>query len=448
MSPFAIIFLTILPIVYYLTCEYALSFKGCTIPALSYKLARKFLFIGLLAMLAFYPLFEDAESYLFVCVMIDAAILFFATFRLYWCIQKKSRRSLKKFPSNENYTLLGIRLILTFTLGFIASSWWILNSWEWEDRTFILGTIIYAAAFATSFIMLAFMTLTRLDRIKIPAMRSLTALRTNKPPIVLLRSFKLDKTPYWNNKTFDEALCENLKMEDSPIISLADPDELLPTGGSLKIQTKDDYWKNAVLELLMHCKAVILVEGESEGLGWEIEKVRSIFNDKPQKVFILIPPNKYRLLAWCINEQNGGIGIIRNFSALMLRISSPIWVRKELLNVWERFAAYMRIHKFNLPTVFPGTHRYIHFTNDWQAKVSIKYSNGKEMFSHMMKLATGNSSNYDYGALAEKIASYEVNEFMSPSDMQEFNREMRFLQRINNYIIILLIAIAVYAWCF
>ena len=132
-------------------------------------------------------------------------------------------------------------------------------------------------------------SLIRLDRLKYPSTRSLNALSHNNSPIVLLRSFKIDSYPATNGKVFDETICENLDLDSNPIISLANPDEILPSGGSLKIQAKDAEWKEVVREVLKNCRAVILVEGLSDGLHWEISKLKEYLNYK--QLFVLIPSN-------------------------------------------------------------------------------------------------------------------------------------------------------------
>lgn len=267
--------------------------------------------------------------------------------------------------------------------------------------------------------------LIRLDRLKYPSIRSLKALAHNNSPIVLLRSFKIDAYPTMNGRVFDESICCNLDLEKNPIISLANPDEILPSGGSLKIQAKDAQWQEAVKEILKNCRAVILVEGLSDGLHWEISKLKEYLN--PSQLFVMIPPKEYRELAWCYNE-NAGEGlysIIRNLNRLMSRI---VWGNKKerkriLADVWDDFTSRLNQFGIHTPHSYPGDSRLLYFDNEWNGKILEGIHDTKEMLDYIVsRTSTFNQSDFDYPSLGEKIASYEVNGFLDKAEVAPFKK--------------------------
>lgn len=441
----ALLLFLLVSVIPYISFERALAFKGCTIPRISYNLGRSFIMIDALTKMMLYPLFDEVDSYLITCVYVIFALMFFIIFRINWDLNRKSIRVLKKYPAEENYTILGLRILLWHLAIIIFNAIIILKGWKWEDTTEIIAIVIYASFFALFITICLFLTYVRLDRIKIPALRSLASLRSNKAPIVLLRSFKLDSIPYWNNKTFDEMICENLDLSDNPIISLADPDQILPTGGSLKIQTKDEYWKTVAEEIICNCRAIILVEGDSEGLSWEVDKVRKIYANEPGKVFIMVPPNKYRYLAYCVENQKAGI--IQNFPASISKLFSPLKTKKVLNSVWEAFAAYMTKQGYNLPQSFPGDNCILGFDSKWNPRPILKVHESKDLFSAFLKtIPDVPSRTFDYGNLAQKIADFEVNGFMSQETVVYYKNEVIRLHKFEKRVICFFAALTVVVW--
>jgi hypothetical protein len=256
-------------------------------------------------------------------------------------------------------------------------------------------------------------------------MRSLTALSHNNSPIVFLRSFKIDSTPTVNGKVFDETICENLDLEEHPIISLANPDDILPSGGSLKIQAKDSEWKEVVQEILKNCRAVILVEGQSDGLHWEISKLKDYLSS--DQLYVLVPADIYRELAWCYNDEAGAglYSIIRNGSRIISHLTvSGKKNTKELLNsIWSDFSLKLQRFGINTPEEFPGNECIIGFDDQWNSIVRTDISKMREMFKYVLsRTAKYNNSDFDYSRLAEKIASFEVNGFLNKKNIAPFKK--------------------------
>lgn len=421
-----------MPILAYMGVDYALSFKGCYAPTLSFKVGRSYVICDLVLKLSLLIVFSDLEDYVGVCMLCSLALWFYNVVAIYWELRKQSVRTIKKFPGNENYTILGIKSLLLFGGCILSESFIFYENWEWVDPTEMLIYISIADSMGILMIVFVLMQLLRLDRIKIPAMRSLHSLQSNQSPILLLRSFELDKYPWWNNKTFDEELCDNIDINECPIISLSDPDQILPTGGSLKIQSKDDYWKSVIEELLQSCRAIVVVEGDSEGLNWEIERIREVYKKQPEKVFFYIPANKYRTLAWCINEQ-GGFGITRNLASLMLKIVSPIKIRKQLKQVWNNFYLFISSKGFKMQSSYSGPNSLITFDSNGQSTV-IKESS-KNLFNFVLNItAKFNNNSVDYTEMARKIEQYEVNGFLKDAQLKEYKSIASKLTK-TNYII-------------
>jgi len=408
-------------------------FKGCMVPKESYRVGISFVLCDTLFKIAMVPIFPNLDDYFFVCVFFGLFLLGYNIVSIYWKLQRQSLRSIKKFPAQENYTLIGLKIFILLGLCLWSEYWFINEICIWEDPiyVFILATtsVLIGMLFLTSVLM----RLIRLDRIKVPAMRSLQALRSNQTPIILLRSFELDKYTWWNNKTFDEDLCGNIDVNDCPIISLSDPDQFLPTGGSLKIQSKDDFWKSIIEELLKSCRAIVIVEGDSAGLSWEIEKIKSIYTTNPDKVFFYIPANKYRALAWCINEQ-GGTDVIRNFNLFMLKFLYPKKQKRQLSLCWDNFRHFIQSKGFNAPDNFPGDNTIIAFNSDsTSTAISSKKSHG--LFDEILKKTTKyKTTSYNYKDLAETIASYEVNGFMSESQIKDYHKLASKVTKTNYFI--------------
>lgn len=441
MAVAALIFYLFLPVIAYGGIDYALAFKGYYAPALSFKVACSLVVCDLVLKLLLLLFFNDPENYICICLLCDAALVLYNIIVIYWQLKRQCLRSVKKFPSNENYTILGIKSLLLLGGCMIFESFVLYNAWNWIDPVEMLMYIVICNSIIALYIIFCFMQLVRLDRIKVPAMRSLHSLQSRQSPILLLRSFELDKYPWWNNKTFDEELCESIDISECPIISLSDPDQILPTGGSLKIQSKDDYWKSVIEELLQTCRAIVVVEGSSEGLSWEIERIGEIYKFNPDKVFFYVPGNRYRTLAWCINDQ-GGFGIFRNLMSFFLKITYPIKIRKQLKQVWENFSIFISSKGFKIPISYPGPNSMITF--DLYGRPSVINNSGKNLFSYVLnKTQKYNTSSVDYTELARKIEHYEVNGFIKESQLKECKKIVSRLSKQNYWIACLIFILGI-----
>ena len=226
-----------------------------------------------------------------------------------------------------------------------------------------------------------------------------------------------------DGRVFDETICMDFDLTKNPIISLADPDEILPSGGSLKIQSKDSDWKETVKEILKVCRAVILVEGPSDGLHWEISKLKEYLS--PKQLFVMIPSQKYRELAWCYNDDagTGVFSITRNMYRFLniLTFTGNKDKKKTLLSVWKGFSEKLNIYGIHTPAVFPGDNSILYFNEEWQAIKIENTKNLRSLFNIIVEQTKSfNIKSFDYKTLGKKIETYEVNGFLDSKEVEPF----------------------------
>jgi len=133
-----------------------------------------------------------------------------------------------------------------------------------------------------------------------------------RDPILLLRSFsddskKLDKgeggpailASYftfskWSGDTFEEAITTPLK-ELGPVIALARPGEKLSPLGAARVEVSNERWQIEVQQWIETARVVVMILGDTAGLGWEIRQLVETGN--LAKAVIVIPALSPELLA-------------------------------------------------------------------------------------------------------------------------------------------------------
>lgn len=106
-----------------------------------------------------------------------------------------------------------------------------------------------------------------------------------RPPILYLRSFAGEKT------VGDEELAIARAFEDvGPFVAIGQPGEKLPRLGAARMYLTDDSWQGRVRELMARARFVIVVAGDTPGLGWELSQCAQL--DDPRKLVILIPSDR------------------------------------------------------------------------------------------------------------------------------------------------------------
>lgn len=383
-----------------------LETKGINDPTLAILLYKTTIILDIAIKLLLICFVNDLDAFSLISLFTVLGFFFWFYVRLSLGIPKKSLRKFRKFPQEINYTLCAFKVIGWCVLSLSFNLIILLFGWTFEDPVETYLLCFTMVAMMILYMIFAAMSLIRLDRLKYPSTRSLNALSHNNSPIVLLRSFKIDSYPAMNGKVFDETICENLDLESNPIVSLANPDEILPSGGSLKIQAKDSEWKEVVKEVLKNCRAVVLVEGLSDGLHWEISKLKEYLN--PRQLFVLVPSRTYRELAWCYNDDAGtGLySIMRNAFHFMSRITfSGRKERKRRLNaIWADFSSKLHQFGINTPDSFPGDNSLLSFNEQWNSIKQTGLQGMDQVLKYIVSQTSAyNKSGFDYLKLGKKL---------------------------------------------
>lgn len=401
-----------------------LEAKGINDPTLAISLYKTSIILDIAVKLLLFCFIDDVDTFILTCSYANFGFALYFFVRLSLNIPKKSLRNYRKFPLNTNYTLLSLKVIAWGIISISFNIFIILFGWDFEDPV-IYVYCVFLIIMVASYLLFAAKSLIRLDRLKYSSTRSLNALSNNNSPIVLLRSFKIDSNPTITGKVFDETICENLDLNSNPIISLANPDEILPSGGSLKIQAKDSEWKEVIKEVLKNCRAVVIVEGLSDGLHWEISQLKQYLSHK--QLFVLVPSKTFRELAWCYDD-NAGTGlyaIIRNFYNLISKCSfSGRKNRNRILNeIWANFSLKLQLFGINTPKNFPGNDCLLSFDEEWN---SIQHPNLHRMNQKLSYIVSQtnkfNNSDFDYPKLGQRIATFEVNGFLDEREITPFKQ--------------------------
>lgn len=277
----------------------------------------------------------------------------------------------------------------------LSAGWAVVDSIEDEEQ---LIEILYFAVVAGTFLLVFFSGrvshLWRLDYLRRESARSIETLKMANPPIVFLRSFEIDKHIFMG-QSVDEFLCCNSAIEKDPIISLGNPDGALPTGGSIKILASNDRWKDVVVEILKVCKAVVLVEGLTEGLHWEIKNVKKYVS--PDRFFVVTLPTVYRMRVWYQAH---------TFTILYHLLFHRKDVRHALGFVWKKFQTYLCQEGFVVPDDDPGGGKILLFGKNWQVEEVITLRRAKDAFrwiSNRTRNAACQQS-CNYAELSSKLA--------------------------------------------
>lgn len=400
-----------------------LESKGINEPTLAISLYKTTILLDVTIKLLSLYFINDLDAFALISLFVILAFFFWFFFRLSLDIPKKVLRKFRKFPQETNYTLCAFQVIGWCVFSLVFNLVLLLTCWSFEDPEGIFIMCFIMILFLILYMIFAAQSLIRLDRLKYPSTRSLNALSNNNSPIVLLRSFKIDSNPTIKGKVFDETICENLDLNNNPIISLANPDEILPSGGSLKIQAKDSEWKEVVKEILKNCRAVILVEGLSDGLHWEISKLKEYLDNT--QLFVLVPSKVYRELAWCYNDEAGtGLySVMRNAHHYMAKITfSGRKDRKKILEqVWANFSSKLQEFGIHTPDTFPGNNCLLSFDDNWNAVKLLGTQNMSQMLNYIVSQTKKyNNTDFDYSSMGAKIASFEVNGFLSKEEISPF----------------------------
>lgn len=362
---------------------------------------------------------EDAYPYIALLVGIILVNIGIVSLALWKFAPHVNNRRIRKVPSNSNYTAWAFSGSTIFVFYSIYCDIELRNHIYFEEEfldwyiTFLFYLVLIICA------VLFFINTRRYDKIKNEATRTLDSLKTHRAPIIFLRSFELDKAVLFG-KTFDEYICSSFSMTSQPIISLADPDDYLPTGGSIKIQSYDERWKPAIEKLLRNCRAVVLFEGRSEGLHWEISHLKKFI--KPDQLFVVTPPERYRRIAWIKN----------GYSFVSKKEKEYIYQY-----VWVNFSKHLNAEGFDVPNTNPGSDTVFHFGGNWNVNVAVKLK-GMKLFDYILeKSIKYENVSCDYQNLSEGLQEYELNSQLSSKEEAKLKTTMKIVAFIEIIVTIL-----------
>jgi signal peptidase II len=147
-------------------------------------------------------------------------------------------------------------------------------------------------------------------------------------PVLYLRPFTIDAQVAVvgpSTVTFEELVAPEIERAVGPMVALGDPADHLPTLGAAKAYERDDTWRAYVARMAERACCVLLVEGTTEGLRWELEHLRKAAD--PGRLMLLTLPAAFtdahaaawpgfqRLLAECGfgTHEDPGAGAVIGF---------------------------------------------------------------------------------------------------------------------------------------
>jgi len=131
--------------------------------------------------------------------------------------------------------------------------------------------------------------------------------KDNRKSILFLRSFNVDSLKCirpitfkglvpWDSKnintkiTLEEAISDNINQKIGPFIALGNPTDKIPTLGAYKDYIDDD-WKKLVKKYCNKSSLILVLEGQGDGLAWELEYIRKNISHK--KILFLSHPKPF-----------------------------------------------------------------------------------------------------------------------------------------------------------
>jgi hypothetical protein len=175
------------------------------------------------------------------------------------------------------------------------------------DRVFITFAMLDALLISGA------LSCSRLHKQQSTAPASRVLLNDPRPPVLFLRSFRHDDLRKGGmgrgivrffsrsvGKSFDEILAPAMN-KIGPFIALGNPEDFLPCLGSSKVYQRDDAWQETLISFLRPNQAgreglVILLEGDSPGLEWEMAQVRD--RCWPRSIYLMTPTAPFRRASW------------------------------------------------------------------------------------------------------------------------------------------------------
>jgi len=208
-------------------------------------------------------------------------------------------------------------------------------------------------------------------------------IESNHEPIILLRSFEMDKigTTLQSFKlnislsSLDEKMYEGVPSE-IPMLSFGNPNDFLPTPGSIKLQVYDEHWKTVVEKLFLYARAVVVIEGLSNSLEWEISRITTCID--PKKFFIITPDKKIR----------------KQYAKK---------IKKK--NIWQHFSAILSKNGIKVDETDPGPNALISFDNEWKGMVCYQGTPISNMGFVLGKTSEYDNKKFNYTVLYQECGT-------------------------------------------
>ena len=192
-------------------------------------------------------------------------------------------------------------IALSLLGGIVAGDQFLESDADWHMWTRFLLLLLYI----NIMLVVAAVSCFRLSQQQRQAANRWKLLLGNQYPILYLRSFEFEKESVRNRRNrsflsqlrrtpgarFDNVLGKAFRRL-GVFIALGNPGDYLPTPGAHKIYPSDDAWQDYVRRLSDVSRAVLLVEGATPGLLWELEHIKA--HVEPKRLFILTATKEYR----------------------------------------------------------------------------------------------------------------------------------------------------------
>lgn len=196
------------------------------------------------------------------------------------------RRNRRRVLGYASYTLGCLFIVATVFSGLAALEFG-------QDRLLGLGLFV-------GLLLLTVLVLVIAEGFLVPGAREVCAVDQRRP-VVFLRPFEEDKEVVYDMiSSGDTSVPLTAKAEDfllalnaiGPLVSIAEP-SLAARIGVHPHGVARDYigagdWQTRVIELLDQADIVVLAIGDSKGIEWEIEQVRSRVG--PESLLLYLPP--------------------------------------------------------------------------------------------------------------------------------------------------------------
>lgn len=110
-------------------------------------------------------------------------------------------------------------------------------------------------------------------------------------PVVFLRAFGIDERRArvgGQLMTLEEVVGPPIFWHVGPFIAVGNPDDYIAAGGAAKSYQANESWQGYVTAMVQRASCVLVAEGGTRGLGWELGLLRATL--EPRRVFFVTIP--------------------------------------------------------------------------------------------------------------------------------------------------------------